>query len=106
MSLNACELGYTEKLLFGCFFAAEREFVSHLPINCFGAVKAAVGTPFLFAFPMATLFSADKLFVFQSIGFQGAFRTFAEKELKFLFFSLVFCDFPLTILRTIPARMW
>ena len=37
----------------------EPMFVSHLPIDCLGALKTAVSTPFLLAFPRATLFSAE-----------------------------------------------
>ena len=37
----------------------EPMFVSHLPIDCLGALKTAVSTPFLLAFPRATLFRAE-----------------------------------------------
>ena len=83
---------------------AENGCVSHLPVNCFGALKAAVDTPFLLAFPRAALFSADQIFVSQSIGFRSFYEVFYKSAEISVFFHFCLLWHSLTIVCTIPPR--
>ena len=54
------------------------------------ALQAAVDTPFLLAFPRAALFSANQLFVSQSIGFRSFYEVFYKSaEISGFFFKFL-----------------
>ena len=74
--------------------------MSHLPMNYFGALKAAVDTPFLLAF-LGLFCLALTSFSYANLLDLGTFMKFSTEVLKFLFF-LSFWFSIASILRTIP----